>query len=292
MELWFIIAVFSAVFAGVGSFYNKVAVQRGYGAELIILYSALITTIVTLPFIALTNAWSGFSLPLFGVCFLAGVIGAFGGITKIKALACIDVTLFLPLFKVVSPLIVIIFGIVLFGETFSSSEWIGLIVSMLVPLLLINRIEHTRQKKLLLGLFYILLGGLLSAIVAAVNKYAVDIFPATLWIIESGNFGVFVGAAVGFAFRHRNEDILTRLKEGTSRGLIKASFWRGVTILAGFSCTVYALAYGGPLGIVYTINSLYILLPIVLSIIYYNEHWNFQKVVAIVLSILALGLLR
>jgi uncharacterized membrane protein len=59
----------------------------------------------------------------------------------------------------------------------------------------------------------------------------------------------------------------------------------------GFFLTLLAFIYGGPLGIVYTINSLYILLPIILAIIFYGEHWNVRKAVAIILSVLALALL-
>ena len=56
--------------------------------------------------------------------------------------------------------------------------------------------------------------------------------------------------------------------------------------------SVYAYSLGGSLGIVYTINSLYILIPITLSIMFYNEHWNLRKVTAIALSIAALWLLK
>lgn len=54
---------------------------------------------------------------------------------------------------------------------------------------------------------------------------------------------------------------------------------------------LFAYTIGGGLAVVHTILSLYIIITIVLSIIFYNEHWNLQKIAAVTLSIAALGLL-
>jgi len=64
-------------------------------------------------------------------------------------------------------------------------------------------------------------------------------------------------------------------------------------ILQSCSFLFIMLAFAeGTLSIVYTVQSLYILIPIILSIIIYKEHWNARKVVAIILSIAALALLK
>ena len=44
----------------------------------------------------------------------------------------------------------------------------------------------------------------------------------------------------------------------------------------------------GLVSIVFTVQSLYILIPIILSIIIYKEHINTQKIIAIILSIVAI----
>ena len=85
--------------------------------------------------------------------------------------------------------------------------------------------------------------------------------------------------------------IFYTIKEDTSAGLLWVSTMRAVLITIGLALMVYAFETGGPLAIVQTIHSMYILIPIVLAIIFYNEHWNLQKVVAIVLSVAALALL-
>jgi len=54
---------------------------------------------------------------------------------------------------------------------------------------------------------------------------------------------------------------------------------------------LFAYGSGGTLGLVQTIHSLYIIIPIILAIIFYNEHWNMPKAVAVLMSIVALGFL-
>jgi len=65
-----------------------------------------------------------------------------------------------------------------------------------------------------------------------------------------------------------------------------------VVQFASFTTFLYAFAFNGPLAVVYTIHSLYILIPIILSIIFFNEHWNTRKVIAIVASVAAILLMR
>ena len=54
---------------------------------------------------------------------------------------------------------------------------------------------------------------------------------------------------------------------------------------------LFAFSVGGTLAVVQTIHSMYILIPIVLAIIFYNEYWNLQKAAAIVLSVVSLAFL-
>ena len=76
--------------------------------------------------------------------------------------------------------------------------------------------------------------------------------------------------------------------------------WRdvwGIGLLAGifqFLGFVLLLAayQDGPMGIAYAINSTYILIPIVLSIWFYGEHWNARKAIAIALSVVAVVFMK
>ncbi len=84
---------------------------------------------------------------------------------------------------------------------------------------------------------------------------------------------------------------MTAAKSEYANGIMTVALMRTIFAGGGFFFTLLAFIYGGPLGIVYTINSLYILPPIILAIIFYGEHWNLRKAVAIILSLVALALL-
>ncbi len=66
----------------------------------------------------------------------------------------------------------------------------------------------------------------------------------------------------------------------------------GVSQAIGAATMVFAFAEGGALSIVYTINSLYILVPIILSVLIYKEHISIQKTLAIILSVVVLALFK
>jgi len=74
--------------------------------------------------------------------------------------------------------------------------------------------------------------------------------------------------------------------------VIKLSIISGVFQFAGFAFMILGFKAGGPLAIVYTVNSFYILIPIILSVIIYKEHFNLRKALAIGLSIVALAFLH
>jgi len=62
----------------------------------------------------------------------------------------------------------------------------------------------------------------------------------------------------------------------------------GLGIMNGATIYFIIKATEVSLAISYTINSFYILIPIILSILIYKEHMNLRKGIAIVLSLLAI----
>jgi uncharacterized membrane protein len=74
-----------------------------------------------------------------------------------------------------------------------------------------------------------------------------------------------------------------------SMHLLVSSGMRSVLITGAVWLTTLAYALGGSLSMVQTILSFYVLITIVLSIVIYHEHWDVQKALAIVLSVVALA---
>lgn len=291
LELWFVFAVSSAVIGGLGAFGNKIAAQRKYNSQLVLMVTALISLGIFMPPAIYFEGVSALSWQLVGITFLSGLITSVSSFIKIQVLHYVDSAIFLPLFKVFGPLIVILFGVTFFGESFSTLEWLGLIVSLCVPILLVSRVEHTRQNNLTLGLTLVAVCAITSAIAAALQKFATDIQSAPLWIISVVSLGILISSSIQYALKHRGL-LISSLQHQYSKGVLHVALLRSSLAGGGFFLTLLAFVYGGPLGIVYTINSLYILPPIILAVIFYGEHWNFRKVLAISLSVLALALLQ
>lgn len=290
LDVWFIFAVASAIVGGLGAFANKIAASRGYNTQQVLIVNALTTMVIFgLPALYFEGL-EQLSWPLIGVALLAGLATSPSAYIKVQVLHYIDSAIFLPLFKVVGPAIVIIFGLVFFGESFTAMEWFGLLVSLLVPLLLVSKVEHARQNNLTLGLALVVVCAMTSAIAAGLQKYATDIADVPLWIIFFIAIGILASAVVQYAIKYRGQ-IFSTFRQQYEPGVLHISLLRTVFAGGGFLLTLYAFIFGGPLGIVYTINSLYILLPIILAIIFYGEHWNFRKALAIILSVVALAML-
>lgn len=291
LELWFIFAVLSALIGGFGTFGNKIAAARKYSSPLIMTGSSLLAILFFWPAAIVNEDISSLSAQLILVAFLSGLVASFSSVMKIQVLHYIDSAIFLPLFKVVGPMIVVLFGMIFFSESFTPTEWLGIIVSLLVPVMLISNVEHARQNNLNLGLLLILVAAVTSAIAAALQKFATELNTAPLTIMAVATSAVMLGAFCQFLWQQKGVfyDVLT---DHISFGVLQVISLRALFANTGMYLGILAFTYDGPLGIVYTITSLYIIPPIILAIIYYGEHWNMRKALAISLSILALALLH
>ncbi len=291
MELWFWVAVGGAVVSGISNFFFKVAAKNECNAELYILYSSLTSMVITTTLLVVwPQQLFGFGWIAF-VVFVAGMTSALAGSLKVYALRYIDSTLYFPLFKLIVPALAICIGVTFFEESFSAIEWTGLIVGLLVPLMLINRSENSRQENLRMGLLLILITGILSTITAVAAKYAIVAEVPVNTTLLLTVLGISLGAVFLIVRKNGVRKIPVLIKEETTSLLVKIAVLRSTFIVTGVWAMLYAYSLGGTLSVVQTIHSMYILIPIVLAIIFYNEHWNLQKAAAIALSVVSLAFL-
>jgi uncharacterized membrane protein len=290
MELWFIYALVSLVFAGLHIFIQKIGVARDYNSNSLNSYSAGVSAIFGFVIASFLEGFSELSwwMLLFG--FTGGVTYLLSSNFRMDSLRYIDTTISLPLHKFISPLFVLLFGIIIFSEHMTTPEWFGIIFGVLVPLILINQSENERQLDLRKGIFLIAVSASFSAVGAVLYKKGVDIFTSVLLFAAITNgFSSLFGTAL-YKIRKVNNHHQTNIHALDSK-FFTLMFAGGVVQVISFTSFLLALAHGGSLAVVYTITSLYIVIPIVLSVIFYNEHWNARKIVAIVLSILAVALM-
>ncbi len=291
METWFVLAAVSALFGGLGAFAQKVVAVRNYETLLVVGFSSVVTMVMFVPLALWFEEWNVLTTYFLYVALGIGLVTAIKDVLRIQAFRYIDSMIFLPLTKVLSPLFVISFGVFFFSESFSPQEWLGLIMSSLVPILLVSRMEGARQNNLRMGLLLVVLMSLFAAIGAGLTKFALDIIEVPFWLSVFTALGVFITTMSRYCAKNRGK-VRRSISADMSVGLVLVSFLNACLVSVSVLAFLWALILGGPLGIAYTINSLYIIPPIILAIIFYGEHWNLRKVVAILVSILALFLLR
>lgn len=291
MEIWFWLALASALTGGIGAFTTKVVAARNADIAVLNMYASVMSAVILF---FCTWYFAGFNsfLTLSTVVAFAGAsIYLCTLILKVASLKEIDSAIFFPLYKVSGPLFVILLSIAFFSETFTTTEWVGLCLSLMVPLLLISRSENTRQKNLVRGIYLLLAAACIGSVSIALFKYGTDITENVwLFLLVSDLFLAF--SSVMILLRRHRRGLFSHMRSETNVRSLKLVGVMGLAQASGATTMIFAFAAGGTLGIVYTINSLYILIPIILSIIFYKEHWNARKAFAIFLSVAALALLQ
>lgn len=283
----FLWTISATVLSGIQLFYQKVAAQEKRDSALngMIMYgsSAIAALVVLFIFYGLPSEWR---IILFFAA-TSGAIHAVGNFTRIEALKYIDSVIYFPLNKVLGPIVVVIGGVWWFGDALTLREYVGIALSLTVPLLLISAAEKHRQSDLKHGLWLLVSSTVLTSVSMLITKAGVDHDPTVLFMMGMSQCA---GSLSSFAMY---------LRKGNSH----ATPWHEITsadvrlgLTAGFLGFVsfYSLlrAYStGLVSLVYVIHAHYILVPIILSVWWYGEHINLRKAAAVILSCVAITLL-
>jgi drug/metabolite transporter (DMT)-like permease len=292
MELWFVLTIFGMLLAGVSNFIFKLVAKNNLDSEIFSLAGGVTSILFLVPLVFLFDTFYVENVVAVLIMFVASIAAAFIGVWKVYALRFIDTTIYFPLFKLLSPLVAILLGVLLFSESFSGYEWFGLGLGLAVPLLLITKSEKGRQNNLLYGLLLVGVTGTLSAAVAAAHKWATDLSANAITLTLVASVGIIFGSFLAMVIKRGISAGINHIQtvEQKKKIIIWATI-RSVVVSSSVVLILYAYTLGGSLAIVHTIHSMYILIPIILAIIFYNEHWNWQKAVAIGLSVVSLAFL-
>lgn len=283
-ESWFILAVASAVFSGLFTFSQKIGTQMGFNSSQVtrwILFGQLLSSLIY--FYWFDYNWVQWEYVLW-MGIVVGILYAMIHWLRALSLEYIDTAIYFPLNKFLGPLLVAIIGIVIVGDSLEGWDYLGIVLGAMVPLMLLDRLESGRQKNLSKGLQIMLLATLISA---------GAIFAARATAISDGSIGWFViiQSIFGILFLYANEWLFHKEKPARVRG---KRLWQLIALgtiggsMTGLSIFTILNAFEiGFVSVIYTINSFYILIPIVLSVWLYNEHMNLRKALAIGFSIVA-----
>jgi len=280
VEPWFVYAALSGVFSGLYSFSHKISAEKNHSSMRATFYTSIAAAAMSLGVFIVQG---GKMDPLYILLGL-GILNSIGGFTsviaRIHALKYIDTTIFFPLYKTFGPILIVGISIWGFGESMKLNEWIGIGLGIAVPLLLIHKSEHTRQCNLKKGL--LLLGvSVIFVLSPATIAKIITLNDLNVFLYQ---FYAFLCSAI-FAWIGCAREVHTACTHSHSHVKITGLFG-GMCLFLGAS--LFLLSTRGNLGVVYTVNSFSIMIPIILAVIVYKEHINARKVTAIVLTVTSL----
>lgn len=291
MPLWFVYAVLAALFGGLHAFTHKIAAERAYNSGYFQGISTACAACIGALYITYTQSWQ--NIFIFYGCmwtFLSAVFFVLNTSTKIESLKYIESTLFFPLNKTVTVCIVTVLGVVLLREHLTHVQMIGIALSLTVPFLLITKHIHAHQKNMGRGIIYLSIAGLFSACATLVNKlgalsYATPVMFVFVTHVCISSLGFFDGVR---SAQKTSGSIRTLMRDTQ---FIAFCLIAGAFQFLGFLMNVSSLAIGN-LSLAYAIMSLQIIVPIFLSVLWYNEHLDMRKFSALTVSIVASYLMK
>lgn len=287
METRLIYAIILIFIWWIYNFILKIVAEKKYNIWDLAFYWYIIWIIISLIFIfwknisiySLQNIWI-----IIFIWFFNSSLFILTLLTKVQGMRSIDTVLFFPIYKTIWPIIVTIFSLFVFWETLSLKEAIWIALWILVPLLLITKKEKMIQKNLSRWLAFVFLTAILTAFVSFWTKFAMDKWVNLEYLVLSiCTFWAFFSYLYNKFFYIKD---VKNIKNKTTKWFI---FFIIISwILNFFGFYLFALAMEWNLAIVFTVHSFSILIPIILSITFYKEHFDFKKLFVIFLSIISI----
>lgn len=285
METWLIYAIASIFLAGIYSFLVKVASQRHYNPSLITGYGYISAAIFSGIYLLFVNInWDNLAV-LIAISSIQVIFYFFSTITRMESMKNIDSVLFFPLFKTISPILVTISGLIIFQEHLTLKEVIWILVWITVPLLLISSREKTRQVNLKRGIIFLLYSSGLVLVSTLVIKQASELGLDILLFVFISSIAWAITSWLSYKWFSQKDKKKGIDKKYNTKNIYSFAAWLGFFNVTSFYTFTRSLE--GNLAIAFTINSFSILIPIILSIIFYKDHFDMKKWFVIALSIVS-----
>lgn len=293
LDHWVIFAILAALFGGLHAFTHKIAAERGYASGYFNALSTGCAAIIGIVYVTAYVGWThAFFLYGFLLCVFSAVFYVLNANTKIDALRYIDSTLYFPLNKTLTVLATAAAGVILFSEQFTNLQFAGFALSLVVPFLLINTHARSTQKNLSRGLFLLTLAAIFSTGATLVNKFAAMSFASPVLFVVLTHVVITAVAFVSGIEQGRRNNTHDRVSSlTTNSSYIALCVIAGAFQFFGFLTNVSSLVTGN-LSLAYAIMSLQVVVPVVLSILWYKEHVDLKKASALFVSVVATYLMK
>lgn len=289
---WFTWALTSTLFYGINAFFlHRLVKRQGDTLTALVISPAIVTLIAAL--LLMFSAIPKFDDSLWLLALFAMLQGGLFYLTiesRTYAMALgLPSAILYPIIKS-GTLFVIVISAFLFNELqllLEPRRLAGILLIMLSLMLLLQWTNSHGDNNYSRGIAFALLATFTSIGAALAPKYAIE-FQQEMNIyvyILIANLTTTMLSQLRFNYR-REMPTPEAKKAGAITGI-----WLGVTSFAGFAAFLKAI-HLGPLSVVAAVSSLYILIPIVLSVILHKEPLRARSQVALFISLLGIVLCK
>lgn len=274
----------------------KVAAMHNCQAHQIINKSAATISILSFGIILITG--SEF-VDIKSLLFFAAINSAFfalGSIVKIKALERIPSSIVFPVSKLNS-VFLIVYALVLFNDKPTLSQWIGILISLSMLVYIsfnINdksnkvRVEHVNSNIQIIGLIFAVLAAFSTSISMLTGKFASTEVSKLNYIFISYTFVMLYT----FIFNHTIfSKKLSFIDIATKRKTLVFGIIIGILNFVGYFLVLNAFETG-PLSLVQGISSNSFIIPIILSVIFFKENFDYKKMIVVGMAIISIILIK
>ncbi len=286
MPLWLTYSLFATLFYGMLNFLYKVAAEKKYLNQAVILISA--SSVVISAAVVLLIKRTGFSefIPALPYALANGTLFAIGALSKFKALTLAPASVVFPVNKS-NVLFVIIIGILFFDESPKINQWAGIGTSILVLILISSEQFKISGSHTLKGIFFAVFAALCTSFSMTAGKLASVNVDRNSYILLSYTIVALI-SLFGYLRRTKKEE-----EPGTFKkpGILLIGSIIGVLNFAGYGLVLKAFA-AGSMSLVQPIFTLSILIPIFLSAAIYKEKLTLIRILSIGLSLVAVLLIK
>jgi len=281
---WYYLSLIALLCFGVQNFLYKVSVEKkcntAWTTSSFMLTVAILSSIL---FFVLKESISNLSLLLL-ISLISAISFSTATITRIESLKYIPTNISFPIIRL-GLVIVVIFSMIYFKDNLSVYQILGIILAIITLIILTkNDKKKTNNKKFGIGIILALIALISQAATTIILKFASIMVNKLGYIAISYIFNTF------FSFGLRKK-LQTKKENPKQINAIILGIIIGIINFIGFFTIIKAYSIG-PLSLVASINSMSFIIAIILSIIIYKEKITKRSILGIILSIIAMILLR
>ena len=286
MPLWLTYSLFATLFYGMLNFLYKVAAEKKYLNQAVILISASSVVISAAIVILIQGTEFSEFLPALPYAIANGTLFAIGALSKFKALTLAPASVVFPVNKS-NVLFVIIIGIFFFDESPGISQWAGIGTSILVLLLISSEQFKISGSHTLKGIFFAVFAALCTSFSMTAGKLASVNVDKNTYILLSYTIVALISLFGYIKYTKKDEESNTFKRPG----IFLIGIIIGVLNFAGYGLVLKAFA-AGSMSLVQPVFTLSILIPIFLSAAIYKEKLTLIRILSIALSFTAVLLIK